>query len=76
MSFIQIKNKSRPNTEPWGTSAKTLSQEGVCPLKTTRCCHKRKKSCIKFKSFPFILYVSNLNINPSYQTLSKNFRNV
>ena len=64
MSFILIKNKSGPNLPK-------LSQGDVCPFGTTRCCGKRKKSFIKFQSFPFITCVCNLHIKSSHQTLSK-----
>ena len=33
--------------------------------------HSEQLVGIKFKGLPFIPYVCNLNINPSYQTLSK-----
>ena len=42
MSFIQIKNKSGPNTEPCGTPAKAFSQEDVCLSRITGCCHAYK----------------------------------
>ena len=35
-SFIYIKNKRGPRTEPWGTPALVLPQDEDTPCKTTR----------------------------------------
>ena len=42
ISFVQIQNKSGPNTEPWGTPAKTFSQKEVCSFRATRCSSEHK----------------------------------
>ena len=51
-SLMYIRNKGRPNVEPWETSAFILSQHELWPLRITLFCIFLKKSVKKLNIFP------------------------
>ena len=52
---MKDKNKSRPNAEPWGTSALMLAQDELWPLRITLSLLFLKKSVQRLNKFPQIL---------------------
>ena len=49
---MYIRNKSRPNIEPWGTPALKLAQDELWPLRITLCFVFLKKSVERLNKFP------------------------
>src|ERR1700755_459724 len=70
-SFIYIRNKSGPSTEPCGTSLFTVSHNDLLPLSNTHCLLFFNHSLIQLCTIPSIPYCDNFCISLTWGTLSK-----
>ena len=69
-SFIKIKNRSGPKTDPWGTPLSTSNSSDSCPLITTFCFLFSKKAFIQLPTCPFIPCFSSFS-NSAYAILNR-----
>src|ERR1051325_11468272 len=70
-SFIYIRNKSGPSTEPCGTPLFTVSHDDLLPLSNTHCLLFFNHSLIQFCTIPSIPF--HLSIKLHWEDLSLSF---
>ena len=59
ISLTKIRNKTGPNTLPWGTPLMTSEVLDGTPFTTTRCVLPLKKDSIHFNKLPVMPYASS-----------------